>query len=341
MQKKLQSKKSNMYNWKTVIPLFIISAIIIFGIFLGLSAIDDELTYESSAATYSNKKKNIVLKKKKLVKLRKVNVIPTISPTISQVDIAKIKYQLERRIYQNKSIGRVLTPETFPKEEEISYYTKFNSIPESSYWGSVGTADPGQQLETGGKIWSDDWWKPLRHQDMIFNLPPKNYGDNTRSVANWWKVVDHFNLGNLNNARYQAANGSTFCNVALGDLTRAFGVWIPHWYKDKELLANNIYDQLLKNQKFWSQGRDEWVIIHEKSAVDFANLGKPVVMAIKNLCGKSGHVGLVAPNSDTSKIYLAQAGTRSGIILFEQKNFPKTCYTDPLFMVNIADYGDE
>lgn len=236
---KTHFKKSNTHNWKTVITLFIISPVIIFGIFLGLSAVNDKLSYRSSAATYSNKKKNIVLQKKKLVKLKKINVIPTRSPTISDLDRAIIKDKINQISYQNQSIGRILTPETFSEEEEKNYYKA------ASYWGNVGTATLGHNQQTG-KIWGDDWWKPLAHQDMIFNLPPANYGDNTRSVANWWKVVEHFNL-----------------------------------------------------------------------------------------------VGLVAPNSDTTKIYLAQAGTTSGIVPFEQKNFPSACYTDPLFMVNIADYGDE
>lgn len=249
----------------------------------------------------------------------------------SPVSIDKMKsyYREQKEISQHP----ILTPE----EYDESHYPEH-------YWGDRGIAARGTDVPTGGKIWGTDWWNPLHHEDMIFNLPnfqPPDYKI-TRSPEAWQKIVDHFNLGNTDNARYQPRDGKTFCNVAIGDVSRGFGVWIPHWYNGRELIASEIHRQLTENKKFWISDEDEWVAIPKQVTTSFANRGVPVVMAVANSKGP-GHVGIVAPDlENTGVIKLAQAGAKCGIVEFDETHYSsENGYSEPVFMVHKNDYGDE
>jgi len=224
--------------------------------------------------------------------------------------------------------GGILTPDTSYNEDA---YPK-------EYWGTQGFALQGTDIEEGGKTWGADCGKPLLHEDMIFNPPGK------RSTRNWREIITHFNLDNPNNARYVPRDGKTFCNIALSDLTRAFGIWIPHWYKDNDgnlqpTYANKIYDQLQTGFDF--SRNKSWIPISEEQAIKLANRGIPVVMAIRNNTGHSGHVGLIAPDSSHEQLKIAQAGRVNGIVSFNRSTYnEENGYTQPLFAINQSDYSN-
>lgn len=110
----------------------------------------------------------------------------------------------------------------------------------------------------------------------------------------------------LNAARYQPADGKTYCNIFVSDATRALGCEVPHWIVDekgeRELNANATCDWLLilGPQHGWRE-------VGAWDAVREAMRGCPVVLAWQNPNPrKSGHVAVMLENG-----HIAQAGRRN------------------------------
>ncbi len=203
------------------------------------------------------------------------------------------------------------------------------------FYGPIGMAPPSENRDT--MQWSgapEDIARPLSESDMVYNFPGR------RSPEAYAKVINHFNVEDPNNERYQAKVGddgeviSTYCNIFVQDVTRAMGVWIPHWVNGKELSANSMYDWLASpdGKKYG------WKAIPLSEAQSLADRGVPVVGVVKNREG-SGHTWMVMP-SQNSEMYVAQAGLVNLIGPAKDiidKYVHGQEYTDVMYYVNDKD----
>ncbi|MEW5855252.1 MAG: hypothetical protein AB2A00_41125 [Myxococcota bacterium] len=161
---------------------------------------------------------------------------------------------------------------------------------------------------------------------------PRNNAEGNRSPSRYDRVLDQFKVGS--NPRYTPRDGKTFCNIFVGDATKAMGAPIPTAYDPKtgepakfnaktgkwegghEHNANGMVDWL--NNHGAKKG---WKKVSAEEAQKHANEGKPAVAAWKNPTGGSGHVAMVRPGTvDPEKgPTIAQAGAN---------NFDKKHVTD-------------
>ncbi len=239
-------------------------------------------------------------------------------------------------LQQKDEEAGVLTSEEYTEHLPANYYEEFYSDLESQ---AMGTILP---------------------EELIYNLP----GD--RSVEAWQSLVDHLNV--TENPRYEAryANNrfNTYCNVYLRDVLREFGVAIPVTYTEpstgqiKPTLANNMFDRFSMGS--FSQdnpvgGDKEWEIIDVELAQQLADEGYPVVVAVKNLAGGSGHVALLAPeeivkgkelewNSQNDgeetkgDLVVMQAGEKNGLLRWNDGHYsPDNRYSERKIFVSRED----
>jgi hypothetical protein len=103
--------------------------------------------------------------------------------------------------------------------------------------------------------------------------------------------------------RYAAADGKTFCNIFVWDVTRALGCELPHWWLSKELSANGLSEWLKKQGEMHG-----WSRASELEARGAAEKGLPAIAIWVNPDGGSGHVAVLVPSADPTKTEIAQAG---------------------------------
>lgn len=130
--------------------------------------------------------------------------------------------------------------------------------------------------------------------------------ESNRSPGLYNAVINQFNVER--NPRYavnQKGTGDTYCNVFVLDVVKAMGAELPRTN------ANGIYNYLT------TKGQESgWVRVTPDQAQLYANMGMPVVTAIRNLNGGShGHVQVVRPSANGAYdpergVVIAQAGRR-------------------------------
>lgn len=103
------------------------------------------------------------------------------------------------------------------------------------------------------------------------------------------------------------ADGSTYCNVYVWDVTLALECEIPHWVGPvgarTETTVNMLLPWLINEGKL--QG---WSEADELAAGIAAAAGRPAVAIHRNpASGKHGHIALLLPSPDTTT-HIAQAG---------------------------------
>jgi hypothetical protein len=208
----------------------------------------------------------------------------------------------------------------------------------NTYYSPNGNATPSSKNERGLHNWSPDLGQIAR------SLPPEETVYNPAGLANrspeaFLQVINHYHVDDPNNGRYRPTDENTFCNFYLWDVTNAFGIGIPHYGENNDYMtANKTFDYLeaRENRMNWAHFIDTTV------AQELANQGVPVVVAVKNHTGGSGHVGILFPNHENDgKTHLVQAGRINGIVEVTNETFPTDTYSTPEFYVNTQDYGDE
>lgn len=149
-----------------------------------------------------------------------------------------------------------------------------------------------------------------------YSTPPLTNTALARDPTVYAQVIDQFAVGH--NPRHLPAQGNTFCNIFMWDVTRAMGVEIPHWvdasdsiavpFSDgaREITINSGVDWLQKHAA--AQG---WKTADPQAAQDSANAGKPAVVVWKNpIPGGHGHTAVIRPGTITAKgPCIAQAGS--------------------------------
>lgn len=148
-----------------------------------------------------------------------------------------------------------------------------------------------------------------------FSTPPLTNASLARNPNTYAQVIDQFAVGN--NPRHLSAQGNTFCNIFMWDITRAMGVEIPHWVDAqddiavpfstgaREITINSSVDWLQKHA-----AAHGWRVTNDKDAQANANQGKPAVVVWKNpIVGGHGHTAVIRPGTVTVKgPTIAQAG---------------------------------
>ena len=147
-------------------------------------------------------------------------------------------------------------------------------------------------------------WLPL--------TAPLTSGSSCRTPELLERVIDQFGLDTA--TRWQkrvdeiTKKVSTYCNVALTDLTKALGCEIPRWWqRGAELVQLSANDQ----QRWLQQEgpRHGWRNSTPIAAQARANLGYPSVATWFNPEeGHSGHVALFRPDRGEQGLFIAQAG---------------------------------
>ena len=137
------------------------------------------------------------------------------------------------------------------------------------------------------------------------NAPIKNTLSD-RNPDKYNKVIDQFKVDT--NTRYDSGkkdyNTDTYCNIFAWDVTMAMGAEIPHYRNGEELNANEIFNWLKNEGKNYG-----WQPVDEKTAQEYANMGKPAVAAKENPEPQSGHIAIIRPGKITEKgATTAQAG---------------------------------
>lgn len=141
---------------------------------------------------------------------------------------------------------------------------------------------------------------------------PITSGSSCRTPDLLERVIDQFGLDT--EPRWQKQTDaatkrvSTYCNVALSDLTKALGCEIPRWWQRGAQLV-----QLSANdQQFWLQHegpKHGWRRCTVLEAQARANLGYPAAPTWFNPEeGHSGHVALFRPARGEEGLFIAQAG---------------------------------
>lgn len=141
---------------------------------------------------------------------------------------------------------------------------------------------------------SADPWMPVQ--------PKVTCGSLCRSPVHLRQVVQQFDV--VNNPRYRARPGATYCNIFLWDVTRALSVEVPHWWLGQEYTANQIAGWLLEYSD-----RFGWRKVAPKEAEERARAGFPTVAVWRNPNrAKPGHLALLVPSGAGEGIRIAQAG---------------------------------
>jgi hypothetical protein len=136
--------------------------------------------------------------------------------------------------------------------------------------------------------------------------------ETNRTPELYLRVVDQFPVTTHERYRRGHAGGNeTYCNIFCSDVTLAMNAPIPHWVdgggnpcpvgKGTELSANGVIDWLVQHGP-----RYGWKVSGLKDALAYAQSGKPVVCAWRNVNGKPGHVAMMLPTTPGPRI--AQAG---------------------------------
>ena len=237
----------------------------------------------------------------------------------------KIKTQIKAAVEQQKKPELTQIPET-AYQKGAPYYSPY------------GNATPSSKNERNLYNWSPDLGQIAR------SLPPEETVYNPVGLANrspeaFLTVINHYHVDDPDNGRYKPTDEHTFCNFYLWDVTNAFGIGIPHYDENNGLMTANKTFDYLENR----ENRANWGHFTDLSyAQELANQGVPVVVAVKNHTGGSGHVGILFPNHENDgKTHLVQAGRINGIVEVTNETFPTEIYSTPEFYVNTKDYGDE
>lgn len=143
--------------------------------------------------------------------------------------------------------------------------------------------------------WRDfERWVPI--------TAPTTSGSLLRAAQHLVAVVAQFEVDT--HPRYAAAEGKTYCNVFLWDVTRALACEIPHWWLGRELNANGMIDWL------GGQGLNHgWYPVSQVDVVNRAAKGLPTVGTWRSKGDSPGHVAKVVPTPEHMQgIFSAQAG---------------------------------
>lgn len=256
--------------------------------------------------------------------------LPTIaSAGLSGYEVKEVGYQSKED--QELPLG-VLTASDYIEDLSANYYGGSFSSLESQAMGSI------------------------LPEELLYNEPGK------RSVEAWETLIDNLNVAE--NSRYDPREGKTYCNFYLRDALRQFGVPMPVIYTDpstgveKPTLANNMYDMLM-NGSFTINNpieiEKEWLEIDTVLAQQMADGGYPVIIAVKNVSGRPGHVALVAPNEvfknqklewnsqsagegAQGDFVVSQSGGKNGLLRWNDKHYSKdNGYSERKIFVNAED----
>lgn len=151
----------------------------------------------------------------------------------------------------------------------------------------------------------------LHHSAWLPCTAPLTSGTAHRSAELLQRIVVQFQVETAK--RYQAANGQTFCNIFVWDVTRALGCELPHWVQAwnsqqailaaEELTANKLAKKWLPE----NGPLHGWEHVPEESAREAAQAGRPAIAIWVNPAGP-GHVAILVPPIDPTKTEIAQAG---------------------------------
>lgn len=127
------------------------------------------------------------------------------------------------------------------------------------------------------------------------------------------------------NPRYQRTATSTFCNIAVWDMTRALGAEVPHWIEDKTVVKG--WRELNVNATLeWMEiagGASGWNEVDGAEAARRADAGFPTIVMWKNP-GGHGHIALCLPSKGNG-IRIAQAGAHNYFDVPLVSGFPPRC----------------
>jgi LysM repeat protein len=147
---------------------------------------------------------------------------------------------------------------------------------------------------------------------LIF--PPVTSTVANRSQALYDQVIDQLAVGN--NPRYLPANGCTYCNIFVWDVTRAMNCAIPHWVLADGTIAApgqpGAFEIDIDEGAHWMTTygvpRYGWQLVDAATAQAHANAGQPAV-AIWSNPGGHGHTAVVRAGVLTARgPAIAQAG---------------------------------
>jgi hypothetical protein len=140
------------------------------------------------------------------------------------------------------------------------------------------------------------------------------------------KIIEWLNVGSSSHKRYWPASNKTYCNIYAHDYCHLAGVYLPRvWWTGQALLKigrgetvepliGNTIDEQRANDLFrWLKGFGPQFGWRETAALnelqDTANLGGVcLIIARRKEDGKSGHVVMVVPETDTHKASRNSAG---------------------------------
>jgi len=188
-----------------------------------------------------------------------------------------------------------------------------------------GYADRATVTSDGRHRWKHQEWLPLHPQDM-----PLFLGDHESQT--YRTIIDHFNVVDPLNLRFQSSGDTTYCNIFVWDVTRAMNVEIPRWIDGVKTWTNSIYDWLIDPEQGQYLG---WESVPAYAAQEVANEGYPSLAITEPRLGRLGHVAMVIPGEGEiigSTFYpmCAQAG---------KTNFVgKTVYDSLSFRYRKVDY---
>jgi hypothetical protein len=247
--------------------------------------------------------------------------------------------------YEVKPVGYTIDTSTETPAGVLTHEQYQEDLPANYYGGSFSTIES----QAMGSILPEE---------LIYNLPGQ------RSVEAWNMLTEHLDV--VDNPRYAAREGKTYCNFYVRDALREFGVAIPVTYTDpktgetKPTLANNIHDSMTRGSFTEAEPDDsqkEWQSIDEKLAQEMADLGIPVILSVKNLSGGPGHVALLAPtgiakseeigwNSQengegaSGTFIVSQSGGKNGILKWNDEHYSEeNGYSQRMIFVNTEDYS--
>ncbi|MBN9671044.1 hypothetical protein [Roseibium aggregatum] len=170
------------------------------------------------------------------------------------------------------------------------------------------------------------------------------------------RIIGYLNPGDSRHKRYWPRSGLTFCNIYAHDFCLLSGVYLPRvWWSEKGLLAfakgntpvpryGDTIREMRANDLFrWLRDfgpQSGWRrAISATELQDFANLGAVcIIIARRKVEGRSGHVSVVVPETNThqakrlpggevSSLLQSQAGSSN----FNYSNGKSMWWTSPRF----------
>ena len=204
------------------------------------------------------------------------NILPP-HPRVSGQNIVIPKP--ENRQARSNIQSQEKVPESTEQPEKIVFVAETRVPEEFRGYATHAQFDP-----EGERNWGQEEWLPLSPEDM-----PEFKGEYTPDV--YLDVVNHFNVDGEENWRYKATSKYTYCNIFVGDVTRAMDVPLPRWLDGEKTQADTLYDWLLDENLGNALG---WEVVRPEEAQEWANKGYPVVAAAQNPNGP-GHISVVIP----------------------------------------------